>query len=543
MENGQRTLNRQNSEYGSTESTETKPSLGNTTSFMEQNGEFEVKSKSILPESRKVISKFSISEPQYQNLNGKNVGRTNKVDKSCGVCCFGVGGEACGGGWHEDGLRMIILSMFIFSIAVTAALVIDIASSSKPKTDNPANKVISDVEECNIIGTEVMNQGGNAVDAAVASGFCLAVYEPHITSIGGGGMMLLHRHRTNKSVIIDFRETVPENSNEDRLRSSGRWSVGVPGFVKGLWHAHKKYGSGHDGMECCAWTHLIQKTIHKVVRHGVRVTSNLVAATNTKIGRVMEDTGVDTRNLREFVNSYGSGESYNNNLNKIKIYKKLMRTLKTIASNGGDAFYEDRINGSIAQDIVKATGGAITQKDLKEYEVVEREPIVTHIGKFEVMASGAPSSGPELLAYLNTFENWYDRQSKISNLDNDLERDKDMSSKNYWSTVIDVMTKLNHYQLGLGDPTNNTANKIDVWTQWMINKTNTQRFLSPVRNSPLPFEAGYKINSGESIAGQVMVMDKEDNYVSMVTSLNTWYDFHIRIYILQIYIYNFFSNL
>ena len=120
MENGQRSLNRQNSEYGSTESTETKPSLVKSSSFMEQNGEFEVKSKSILPESRKVISKFSISEPQYQNLNGKNVGRSNKSTtsgKSCGVCCFGGSGEACGGGWHEDGLRMIILSMFIFSIS------------------------------------------------------------------------------------------------------------------------------------------------------------------------------------------------------------------------------------------------------------------------------------------------------------------------------------------------------------------------------------------------------------------------------------------
>ena len=139
------------------------------------------------------------------------------------------------------------------------------------------------------------------------------------------------------------------------------------------------------------------------------------------------------------------------------------------------------------------------------------------------MASGAPSSGPELLAYLNTLESWYDRQSKISNLGKDTEkRAKDMSSKHYWSTLIDVMTKLSHYQLGLGDPTNNTANKIDIWTQWMINKTNTERFLSPLRYSRLPFEAGYKISSGESVAGQVMVMDKEDNYVSMVTSLNTW---------------------
>ena len=528
MENSQSTLNRQNSEYGSTESTEPKPSIGNSSFVPAKNGEFEIKSKSILPESRQVMSKFSISEPQYQNLNGKGKGlRRSQKDSlptsGCGVCCFG--GEGCGGGWHEDGLRMIILSMFIFSIAVTAALVIDVASTSKPQTEDPANKVISDVEECNNIGTEVMNQGGNAVDAAVASGFCLAVYEPHITSLGGGGMMLLHRHRTNKSVIIDFRETVPENSNEDRLRSSGRWSVGVPGFVKGMWHAHKKYGSGHDGMECCAWPLLIQKTIHKVVRHGVRVSSNLAAATSTKIGRLMQDTGVDTKNLREFINSYGSGESYNDNLHNIKLYKKLIRTLKTIASKGADAFYKGQGNDSIALDIVHATGGAITQKDLNEYQVIERDPIVTHIGKFEVMASGAPSSGPELLAYLNTLESWYDRQSTISIPGEDIEKAKDVSSENYWSTVIDVLTKLNHYQLGLGDPTNNTANKIDVWTKWMINKTNTERILSPVRYSRLPFEAGYNISSGESVAGQVMAMDKEDNYVSMVTSLNTWYSF------------------
>ena len=216
MEHIQSTLNRQNSEYGATENTDTKPSSENTSSAYHENGDPQVKKKSLLPESRKVMSKFSISEPEYQNLNGKgrSLGRNTPHQNGttgpcCRSCCFGEGV----GGWHEDGLRMIILSMFVFAIAVTVALVIDIASSSKPVTENPANKVISDVDECSEIGNEVLNQGGNAVDAAVASGFCLSVYEPHITSIGGGGMMLIHRHRTNKSTVIDFRETVPKNSN------------------------------------------------------------------------------------------------------------------------------------------------------------------------------------------------------------------------------------------------------------------------------------------------------------------------------------------
>ena len=527
MENSQSNLNRQNSEYGSTENTDNKPSVENTSSVSQENGNSQVKNNTLLPESRKVMSKFSISEPQYQNLNGKgrSLGRNHLHQNSlsggcCGSFCFGDGG----GGWHEDGLRVIILSMFVFAIAVTVALVIDIASSSPPITKNPANKVISDVKECSDIGTEVLNQGGNAVDAAVASGFCLSVYEPHITSIGGGGMMLLHRHRTNKSIVIDFRETVPKNSNEDRLRSTGRWSVGVPGFVKGLWTAHKKYGSGHDGMECCSWTLLIQKTIHKVVRHGVRVTSNLATATKSKIGLLMNDTGPDTKILRNFITSYSKLDytsGANNNLHSINIYKSLIKTLKSIASNGPSAFYEDQGNGSVTEDIISSTNGAITLNDLREYEPIEREPIVTHIGQFEVMASSAPSSGPELLAYLNTLESWYQRQHKKYAHNESVETINDMSSKDYWSTVIDVLIKLNHYQLGLGDPTNNTAN-INLWTNWMINKTNTERFLSPVRYNKLPFEADYDISSGESVAAQVMVMDKEDNYVSMVSSLNTW---------------------
>ena len=542
METNKSTFNRQSSEYGSTEYTGQTTLQENTAPATQENGgKSPMKQNSILPESRKVMSKFSISEPQYQNLNGKGKtsGRNSHSQNSitsgcCKSCCFDDGG----GGWHEDGLRMIILSMFVFAIAITVALVIDIASTSpQPVTENHANKVISDIEECSNIGTEVMNQGGNAVDAAVASGFCLSVYEPHITSIGGGGMMLLHRHRTNKSVVIDFRETVPENANEDpSSRSQGRWSVGVPGFVKGLWTAHKKYGSGHDSMECCTWALLIQKTIHKVVRHGVRVTSNLATATKTKIGNLMEDNGTDTHVLRKFIKDYssfrGAPES-NSNLHNLKTFRNLINTLKMIASNGPSAFYENRESGSIVQDIVSATGGAITANDLKAYEPIERDPIVTHIGHFEVMASSAPSSGPELLAYLNTMETWYTKQlearhaarkgeisNNLSSKEIQIRQHIGLSTQEYWSTMINLLTKLNHYQLGLGDPTNNTA-RVNDRTNWMISKSNTEQFLSSIRKH-IPFESNYKISSGESVAGQVMAMDKEDNYVSMVTSLNTW---------------------
>ena len=204
-----------------------------------------------------------------------------------------------------------------------------------------------------------------------------------------------------------------------------------------------------------------------------------------------------------------------------------------IASNGPSAFYENRESGSIVQDIVNATGGAITASDLKAYEPIERDPIVTHIGHFEVMASSAPSSGPELLAYLNTMETWYTKQlearhaarkgeisNNLSSKEIQIRQHIGLSTQEYWSTMINLLTKLNHYQLGLGDPTNNTA-RVKDRTNWMISKSNTEQFLSSIRKQ-ISFESNYKISSGESVAGQVMAMDKEDNYVSMVTSLNTW---------------------
>ena len=88
--------------------------------------------------------------------------------------------------------------------------------------------------------------------------------DPHVSGLGGGGVMLLHQHRTNRSVVVDFRETVPEGARNDRFISNprqaslGRNSVAVPGLVKGLAHAHKKYGSHKEGLQCCSWMRQVQ---------------------------------------------------------------------------------------------------------------------------------------------------------------------------------------------------------------------------------------------------------------------------------------------
>ena len=198
--------------------------------------------------------------------------------------------RCCGGsGWTQDGLRMTVMCMFLFSLGVTIALVVQIALEPEDNTKDKANQVVTDNQPCGRLGEEVMEAGGNAVDAAVTATLCEALFEPHITGMGGGGMMLVHQHRTNQAVVVDFRETVPNSARNDRFIQNpnqaalGRTSVSVPGFLKGLTFAHDKYGSGIRGIDCCSWSNLVYKSIRYALQHGVDVQDSLANATQTKI--------------------------------------------------------------------------------------------------------------------------------------------------------------------------------------------------------------------------------------------------------------------
>merc|ERR1719167_1873269 len=115
--------------------------------------------------------------------------------------------------------------MFVFAIGVTVALIVHIAVLRRDGEEanaevKAANKVVSDSSECSELGERVLEMGGNAVDATVVAVICQSLVQPHIAGLGGGGVMLVHQHRTNTSVVIDFRETVPESASNSRLISN-----------------------------------------------------------------------------------------------------------------------------------------------------------------------------------------------------------------------------------------------------------------------------------------------------------------------------------
>ena len=228
-------------------------------------------------------------------------------------------------------------------------------------------------------GLAVLKAGGNAVDAAVAVGFALAVTHPAAGNIGGGGFMLI-RFADGRTAFIDFRERAPETAAREMYAASPRDSVlgwrasGVPGTVRGLELAAKKYGTK-------PWAELITPAI-ALARDGFPVSYGL------------ERSLKNSQNLAAFDESKRillKGGAYWEAGERL-VQPELAATLERIARGGAREFYE----GETARMLVQAMGeygGTITLDDLKRYEPVEREPLTGQYKGFEIVTAPPPSSG------------------------------------------------------------------------------------------------------------------------------------------------------
>ena len=263
--------------------------------------------------------------------------------------------------------------------------------------------------EASKAGLEIIESGGNAVDAAVATGFALCVVEPNATGIAGGGVMLI-RNEKGELAYIDFRETAPAAANKYmwNLDSKGKVvggenkdggkSVAIPGQVAGLIYAFEKYGSGNVSLE------EVMTPAINLAQNGFYVTPTLLKDMLSVEEMMEKYPKLKSLILNEEGSFYEVGDLYKN--------KDLANTLKIIAKEGKDGFY----TGEIAQSIVeraKNYGGIITLDDLSNYEVEELEPIQgTYRGK-TIISSPLPSSGgTHVIESLNILENF-----NISNYD------------------------------------------------------------------------------------------------------------------------------
>ena len=261
--------------------------------------------------------------------------------------------------------------------------------------------VASQEKRATRIGVEVLEQGGNAVDAAVAVGFALAVTHPIAGNIGGGGFMVVYLADRHQSAAIDYRETAPQATTRDvflddkgeadprKSRDSGL-AVGVPGTVAGLWLAHERYGSGKF-----TFAQLIAPAI-RLARDGIAVEDDLADSLPRAQLRLVRWPSSAKIFLRPDGVALGRGDRL--------VQADLAASLDAIAQNGPRGFYE----GPIAEKIVasvRAAGGVMTTDDLKNYRATLRQPVTGSYRGYDIVSMPPPSSGGvHLVEMLNVLE-------------------------------------------------------------------------------------------------------------------------------------------
>lgn len=250
-------------------------------------------------------------------------------------------------------------------------------------------------------GLEVLKQGGNAMDAAVAVGFALAVTLPQAGNLGGGGFLLAHDVAQRQTEAIDFRETAPAAAHrtlylnpqgdvdETRIRYSHQ-AAGVPGTVAGLALAHQRHGR-------LPWPKLLEPAIH-LAEGGIPVSAEL--AQSLQSARERMSRWPSSRAV--FFKADGSAHAPGETLRQ----PDLAASLKLIAEQGSKAFYQGDIADKIAADM-RAHDGLITLDDLKNYRAVVREPVRGSYRGYDIASMPPPSSGGvHLIQILNLLEQW-----------------------------------------------------------------------------------------------------------------------------------------
>jgi gamma-glutamyltranspeptidase/glutathione hydrolase len=234
------------------------------------------------------------------------------------------------------------------------------------------------------VGLRVLKDGGNAVDAAVAVGFALAVTHPVAGNIGGGGFMLVHL-ANGKSYFLDFREAAPRLAGRNMYLGAdgsptkdsliGWRASGVPGSVKGFEAAHKAWGTKK-------WTDLLAPSV-RLARDGFTVDKTFVAEStfpNVSLDKDPESKRTFLRNG----NPYKPGETFRQ--------PELAETLQRIASHGAREFYRGDTAKKIA-GAMKQHGGLISREDLKSYRAIRRVPVEGDYHGFHIITAPPPSAG------------------------------------------------------------------------------------------------------------------------------------------------------
>lgn len=292
-----------------------------------------------------------------------------------------------------------IFSVFLLCVMLFSMTHINAASYVPIKDREGSGLAMTSSPYANAIGKAVLDSGGNAIDAAVAVSYALAVTHPAAGNIGGGGFALIHL-ANGEDIALDFREVAPKAASRDMFLDSrgevipnaavtGYLSVGVPGSVKGMSAMLDKYGT---------------KTLSELLEPAVMLAEKGFMVTQRQqetMQEVQSDFAKFESSSKYFLKE--NGEVYKDG--DILIQKDLARTLRILQKEGESAFYQGEIAKAMVRDIQKG-GGILTLQDLKDYEVKWRKPLHGSYRGYDIITMPPPSSGgAHILEILNIIEN------------------------------------------------------------------------------------------------------------------------------------------
>jgi gamma-glutamyltranspeptidase/glutathione hydrolase len=278
--------------------------------------------------------------------------------------------------------------------------IIEYQAINHPIIDNQG-MVVSQRKIASEVGAQILKEGGNAVDAAVATGLALAVVLPRAGNLGGGGFMIIHLKEEDRNIAIDYREKAPsgafrdlfldENGNYDKKKAQfSLLSAGVPGSVAGFHHALMNYGT-------LSWEEVLKPAI-RLAEEGFEIPHDLANTLASKRYRARLSSNEAAAKVfyKEDKSLYKAGE--------ILVQNDLANTLRQLSEFGPDAFYK----GEIAKLIVKEmerNGGLITLEDLSNYQIAERKPLNGQYKDYKIVSMPPSSSGgTHLIQMLNMLE-------------------------------------------------------------------------------------------------------------------------------------------
>jgi gamma-glutamyltranspeptidase/glutathione hydrolase len=352
------------------------------------------------------------------------------------------------------------------------------------------------------VGADILRNGGNAIDASIATQFALAVVHPAAGNIGGGGFMVV-RMADGKTDALDYREKAPAAASTDmyigetgevetNLSLYGHLASGVPGTVAGLWAAHQKYGSK-------PWADLVQPAVDLAL-NGFVLTEKEASGLNEMQDDFKKYNTIMPDNLLK--EKWQEGDSI--------FYEDLGRTLERIRDKGLAGFYEGATADSLVAEMVRGKG-IITHEDLKSYAAVWREPISGTYKNYKIISMPPPSSGGVALLQL-------------------LKSVEDQPVKTWgWNTsrTLHLLTEAQRRAYAdraahLGDP-DFVAVDTDQLTDSLYVMQRMQSFNIDKATPSTEISAGVLLAKESEQTTHLSIIDAQGNAVSVTTTLNGSY--------------------